>query len=370
MSATATKRSAPAAVWDFCIGVFTRNLGAKTAALILAVVVWFTVRQDLTRPLEIPARVSIPNLAAEGLMLIEAPPTTVDVTFSGPVSEIQRLSKIGTARLNLGVTKGDLLGKPRGTVEFSIDRGNLRHLEGNEIEITEIKPEKILAVIARRDRRELPVRQPKIEGDLKEWEVDGKITVTQKVMVTGPADRLAELAEVEPEPIRADRILTGNGEEERFTYEATHDLADVHRKSLIQPDGSEQIRVHVEFKRSRVTEPFELPYEIHYSQARELSLEIIPGGLVKRQPGDVFTIRLRFKGSRSDLDRIRESLAKVPPTIRAWVRAEDCDGYVKQDPDFQGYPGEVRVDMPEDLRRRVILVKPDQADIVVRTKSR
>lgn len=369
MSAAATKRSLPVVIGDFCLGVFTRNLGAKTAALVLAVVVWFTVRQDLTRAHEMTARVSIPDLAAEGLMVIEPPPQTVEVKFSGPTSEIERLTKSGTAGILLSVTEGDLLGKARGTVEFSIDRGNLRHLEGEEIEISEVKPEKILVVLARRDRRELPVRQPRVEGDLQEWEVE-RITVTPKVTVTGPADRLAELTEVEPEPIRADRILMGSGEEERVPYDSFHDLADVHRRNLIQPAGSEQIRVQAELKRTRVPEDFEIPYEILYSQERKFTLEIIPSDIVQRKPGDVFTIKLTFSGSRSDLDRIREGLAKEPPTIRAFVRAEDCDGYVKQDPDFQGFPGEVRVVMPEDLMRHVTVTKPDQASIEVRTKPR
>jgi hypothetical protein len=314
------------------------------------------------------ARISIPDLAAEGLMVIEPPPQTVEVKFSGPTSEIQRLTKSGTAGIILSVTDDDLLGEPRGTVEFSIERGNLRHLEGEEIEISEVKPEKILVVLARRARRELPVRQPRVEGDLQEWEVE-RITVTPKVTVTGPADRLAELTEVEPEPIRADRILMGHSEEERLPYDSFHDLADAHRRNLIQPAGSEQIRVQAELKRTRVPEDFEIPYEILYSQERKLTLEIIQGGPVKLRPHG-FTILLTFKGSRSDLDRIKEGLAKQPPTVRAFVRAEDCEGYVNQDPTFNGYPGEVRVMMPDDLMRRVHVVKPDQADIVVRTKPR
>ena len=68
MSAAPAKPNPIVTVASFVVGVFTRNLGAKISALILAVVVWFTVRQDIEQTVTVRAQVDASALALEGLM--------------------------------------------------------------------------------------------------------------------------------------------------------------------------------------------------------------------------------------------------------------------------------------------------------------
>ncbi len=114
MSANPTSAHSPgwfSTAASFLVGVFTRNLPAKLAALVLALLVWFTVRQDITAN-HTADQCRVISSLPPGLIWIDTPPEYVKVKFSGPRSRMSDILKDpeGT-RISLRVQESDLVGQ-------------------------------------------------------------------------------------------------------------------------------------------------------------------------------------------------------------------------------------------------------------------
>ncbi|MDX1623155.1 MAG: hypothetical protein R3199_04155 [Gemmatimonadota bacterium] len=72
--------------------LFTRNLGYKLVALLLALLLWFDVTTDETTVIDYPVPLRI---AVEGpdMIVVNDPPDEVEVRFSGSGEELMRLDK-------------------------------------------------------------------------------------------------------------------------------------------------------------------------------------------------------------------------------------------------------------------------------------
>jgi len=358
MSAAPAKPNPIVTGASFVVGIFTRNLGAKISALILAVVVWFTVRQDIEQTVTVRAQVDTSALVLEGLMPMEGFATRVTATFTGPNSEIAKVREEGNeTEISLSVGRADMLDKLRQTFEFRIENGNVEHGFSDEVHLVSIDPAVIKFQVAVKEEREIPVREPITEGVPAEWQLEGKIKFTDKIFLQGPKDRLDALDTVPTKPIRVAHKLTGNGERDSIELTGFLDLTDEIEKERIRPVRNQRIAYTAVFRRTRVPQDIPVPFVVKYeSLDGKVRLEVDRSGPVQLQPEGLM-ITLTFKGSQAYLDKVKEGVKDG--RIRAYVRAEDNEDFRNGKEGGGGRISPVRLEMPDELRRRVSFKQPD-----------
>ena len=367
MSAAPTRPSPVVRFLSVLVGIFTRNLGAKIAALIMAVVVWFTVRQDITLEVTLPVQIrglSASDLQPHGLMPVGTHETDVEVTFEGPRSDIDKIRKGDRARILLRVLPGNLGGEDRRSIDFSLRARNVEHPYAESVEIIRMEPETIRLLVAVKVRKKMPVHRPTFDGSLGEWKLEGDLVFTQEITVSGPKDVIDGLTDIATKPIPVGELLRGNGEENRRTLEGILDLANDLEKERVRAERGEVIEYTATFIRSRVPESIKVPFVVKYeSLDSNVSLVIATNKTVERTD-DGLQIELRFTGRKADLENIRKGVEEK--SIRAFIRAEDfkefVDGKIGEGGSFTGT---VRLEMPDVLYRRVTVTQPERGDVFV-----
>ncbi len=322
MSAAARPRRRPfAGLSSFVVGMFTRNLGAKIAALVLAWLVWFTVRQDITGEY-LDRRARIHPILDDGLMLVQKPPEPVTVKWVGPSSRVRELQSRDFTEVQLRVRRNDLTGN-RGTFLFSVDQGNLGHPYGNEVRIDEIEPGPITLKVAVRAVRTLPVRPPEVRGLPVEWTVKDLKLLTTQVTVTGPRDVLQTLTDAKPAPITVGRDVRIRGDREEEVFDGlTLDLDPDLKARYVGISGRKKIAYRLVLVRSGEERSLAVPFTVYYETGDlDSVLEPQPSDALKSTDGG-WQIVLTFIGARSDLEAVAKEVAAG--SIRAYVRASDA----------------------------------------------
>ncbi len=358
-AADTTSRPSPGpirATSSFILGIFTRNLVSKVAALALAVLLWITVRQDLTRAETFEARV-VPDLAAN-LMLLTQPPTTVTIVLEGPTSEIDRLRRSPEkVEIVLPVSVGDLNDQLVVTRTFSVE--NIEHNFGEHVRITQVVDGAISLQVAVRGEERKPVGKPVAAGLPPEWEARFDL-LNPEVRLTGPQELLNTIIEVETTPISANRLLEGVEGDEYSTIvelELT-EAAIADRIHLVRGDRME---CRVTLTRSLTQQELDIPFTVFFEKADwPVVVNIIETNLVKRLEGGDFTIHLVFRGSPTDLTRLDE--ARAAGRVWAYVRAMDLP-YYAQGKAGRGSIPNVHLELPTELLNRVSLIPPPSEDI-------
>ena len=128
----------------------------KAAALVLAVIVFYTVRSRISDTVTL----SVPVEAEKepGLAVLKAEPFSVRVTFRGAYSDLQQL----------GLREMRILLRPRANDSGSSERVRVRpgDVRGRSsgARVVGIEPESVLLTFDRQDQAMLPVAPPPVEG--------------------------------------------------------------------------------------------------------------------------------------------------------------------------------------------------------------
>jgi len=161
-----------------------RNLGLKTLALGLAVLLWMTVsgEQIVERTVRVP--LELQNIPA-GMEIIGSPPATVDVRVRGASGTLGRLAPGEVvAVLDLGSTRP-------GTRLFHLSPEQVR--APFRVDVTQVGPATITLEVERTGSRVVPV-VPAVDGEPAPGFVVGRVTAAPSVVeVVGPESRLNEL---------------------------------------------------------------------------------------------------------------------------------------------------------------------------------
>ncbi|MCU0727622.1 MAG: hypothetical protein MUE73_17830 [Planctomycetes bacterium] len=342
------------------------HLPEKVAALLLAVLVWFTIRQELTESATLPV-VLKPDFGPTVILMDSLRPFE-KATFSGPRAQIETMKKLANTAVTLRVREEDLLGQEQAVIHFSVERGNLRHEYGPDVSIVSTDPPAPLELkVALRAVKQVTARPPAVTGLPAGWESKVEV-ITPAVGVVGPAPLLRDLLSVEPEPIDGADILQRRGTREdidRMTIERR--LAPAEKDKKLALAEGETIRCQVSLTRPRVTREFTIPFSVRFER-QDWPVTLVPSMTDVLQPnGAAWQIRLSFTGAGVDIDQVATAI--TGGQIRAYVVAEDFEAYRNQE-EGRGYLEPVRVEMPDALRRRVSFVPPSRESIEVDVKKR
>jgi hypothetical protein len=348
------------------LGVPFGHLPEKIAALLLALLVWFTIRQELTETATLPV-VLKPDLGP-GVILLETLRPFEKASFSGPRAQIETMKKLANTAVTLRVREEDLLGQEQATITFSVERGNLRHEYGPDVVIEATDPPVPIELkVAIRRTKEVTAKVPAVTGLPGGWESKVEM-LTTSIGVVGPAPVLRDLTTVEAEPIDGAEILRSRGTREdidRMTIERRLSPAEK-EKRLALAEG-ETIRCQVTLTRPRDTREFVLPFSVRFERP-DWPVTLVPSKTdVLQQDGTGWQVRISFAGAKADIDQLATAVADGQ--VRAYVVAEEFEAYRNQE-EGRGYLQPVRLEMPDPLRRRVSFVPPARESIEVDVKKR
>jgi hypothetical protein len=318
------KPGLPARTLSFLVGVFTRNLPVKLAALLLALIVWFTVRQDLTAEY-VAEHCQVVSDLPPGLVWLDPPPKELKVTFRGPRSQIDAVKKSTSILLDVRVE--DLLGGREARITFTPERGNVRHAYGEDIEISSLDGASIELRVAKREKKRVAVLPPAVAGvPTRDWRVEVSI-LTPEITVFGPRSSLDQVSDIQPEPVDASWLFEG-----RTTVEPVGPVTI----RLSPPAALEELRIglaedavlecKLDFPLNIRTESMVVPFEIWDNRPNpDLQVRLKEVGLVRRS-GERFELELEFQGAPSDLVALRRAVERGGEVI-AYVLTEDSEGY-------------------------------------------
>jgi len=173
-----------------------RQLGIKALALVLAVVLWFTVAGEhvVERSLRIPLEFrNIPEV----MEIVGNAPDSVDVRIRGSSAVLSRIQP-GELMAVL-----DLSSARAGSRLFHIRADEVRAPFG--VDVAQVVPATLALELEKSARRRVPVF-PATEGDPAPGFVIGRITADPgSVEIIGPDSRVRQVAEATTEPI----VVTG-----------------------------------------------------------------------------------------------------------------------------------------------------------------
>jgi hypothetical protein len=346
-------------------GAFSKHLPEKFAALLLAVLVWFTIRQELTD--SVTVAVTVKADLPPKLILVDGFRPFSKAVFRGPRAQIEALKKLEPIVITLRVREEDLVGQEQAAMSFSVERGNLSHEYGPDVKITSTDPPiPVELKVALLSEKAVTVNLPRVMGLVGEWESKVEL-LTPTVRIAGPAPALKDLTAVDAEPIDGADILGRRGTREDVEkLPLERKLSSIERARRLSLAEGESIKCQVTLTRSRISREFAVPFSVLFER-HDWPVTLVPNetDLLKRD-GTGFRIRLTFTGTSLDLEQVAQAVAGGQ--IRAFVFAEDCEAYRDQEED-RGYLEPVRLEMPDALRRRVSFSPPPRESIEVDTKK-
>ncbi len=194
--------SVPSARRHPLVGLVTDNLELKASALVLSLVLFSLVHSDVDaqRSLFVDVVALLPPPGAEKMLVSELP-HQVKVTLRGSRSRVSALSRDDLQPLQM-----DLTDTSRGDYFFDPTELNL----GAGLQILEVSPARVQLDWAVSVDKRLPVLI-RTTGATKEGQrVREPVEVRpDRVLVRGPADVVATLTDVEPDPLRIDGLPLG-----------------------------------------------------------------------------------------------------------------------------------------------------------------
>jgi len=159
---------------------FTRNLGYKVVALVLALLLWFDVTSDETAVIEYPVPLQI---AVEGADMIitnrEQLPSEVEVTFSGTGKELLRLDKD-----DLSVQER-VQGGENDSVVVTLDLADVRKPADLGVTPVSITPSQVTVVTDRFIERTVPLQPVGAPRPVEGYRIDSVEVTPQRVQVRG-----------------------------------------------------------------------------------------------------------------------------------------------------------------------------------------
>lgn len=172
-----------------------RHLGLKFISVAIAAALWFVVAGEQTVERSVRAPLELQNIP-DSLVLVENPPTAVDVRVRGAGGLLRQLSAADVvAVIDLGSARP-------GRRLFHLTQQNVRTPFG--VEVTQVSPGTIPLVFERSGSRTVRV-VPTIEGKAAEGYTVGTITSEPaSVTVVGPESALRDATEAITDPVSID----------------------------------------------------------------------------------------------------------------------------------------------------------------------
>jgi YbbR domain-containing protein len=160
--------------------LFTRNLGYKVVALVLALLLWFDVTSDETTVIDYPVPLQI---AVEGADMIitnrEQLPAEVEVSFSGTGKELLRLDKDDLA------VQEQVEGGENDSVLVTLDLSDVRRPADLDVTPVGITPSQITVVTDRFIERTVPLQPVGEPRPADGYRVERVQVTPQRVQVRG-----------------------------------------------------------------------------------------------------------------------------------------------------------------------------------------
>lgn len=174
----------PAKLIRAIAGLVLNNKGTKLVALVLALVVWFTIREVISFEREI-ADVPIEIALPDGWAVLDRSENAVQVTFRGTKSAVLDMDpKLVKVVIPIeGEQQLDSMFVQMSTKQIEAPGG---------VRAVKLEPDSMILSIDREESLEIPVR-PAIQGTLPDgYEVGTVVSSPPKVTLYGPSRRLRE----------------------------------------------------------------------------------------------------------------------------------------------------------------------------------
>ena len=159
---------------------FTRNLGYKVVALVLALLLWFDVTSDETSVIDYPVPLQI---AVEGPDMIitnrEQLPAEVEVSFSGTGKELLRLDKDDLA------VQEQVRGGENDSIVVTLDLSDVRRPADLAVTPVAITPSQVTVVTDRFIERTVPLQPVGTPRPAEGYQIDSVEVTPQRVRVRG-----------------------------------------------------------------------------------------------------------------------------------------------------------------------------------------
>lgn len=205
--------------------------GLRLLALVVAVVLWFTVsererEQRVDKEFEVPIAYAVPD----GYLLLE-PVGSATVRLRGPTSSINQLRSEDIQVL----VELDEPTTPTGEVEVSLQSDEHVRLPSPDLQVLELEPRQLNLTLDREVTRDVAVR-PRLTGEPAEGgTLAGHAVTPSEVTVRGPASHLPQAFSLSTMPVPLDHRAR--------SFEET--VSVVSTDPLVQIVGSRLVRVTV-----------------------------------------------------------------------------------------------------------------------------
>ncbi len=271
----------------------TSNIPLKIFSILLAIAIFYTVRESISHTCTIPLSIVGEGLE-DGVALQAFSPSIVNVTFRGTESDIRNVM------LYQGVDKPYIKVQVAPEVELThsmvVNRGS--------VQVVKMEPRRIKAIIDRKATAVLPISEPIIEGA----PADGTVKVTfspKEATVTGSQRRLNQLQALNQGLSLGKIDVSGHS----ATYSQTVKLnaPDTKGEWNISPPN---ISVEIQFVREKSFVSYPSQWvNIIQSQRSEVRFKAEPA-----------FVQVQLYGSRNQLKQLKPEDVKV--------YAQELDNYV------------------------------------------
>lgn len=353
---------------SFLSGIFTKHLAVKFAALLLAFLVWFTVRRDLLATWK-DQPVDVKVVLDEGLMVTSDVPPSVRMELQGPTSQINVLKRQGRLQVTVPVHRDDLAGQLQAPLIFSPERGNIEVGWSDEVRIVSMEPSEIRIEVAVVGRKTVEVRAPEVTLTNPQWTLAQVSLVAPEVELSGPQEVLDNTPTFQPPPVDGDALVAPRPpDEEEYTVERLLTLPRALAERHVRIVDRETFRARITFRREGDERRLAIPFRILAPPGEQPGLRIFPkGGLVTKTEDGDWTIDLLFRGTPRNLDFLAQEIGRG--MVFAYVLAGEFSFWKEGKESVGSAAPQLHLQLPEDLDGRIRFVPPQDLSLATEKKE-
>ena len=187
--------------------LFSRNLRAKTMALVMAIALWFYATSRHTGDIEEDLQLTIN--APPGLTILDTSIDVVTVSLSGPLNIIDNITdmiKGNEIKARLDIPEISNVADDNYKRTFRLTRRNFNF--PNEIRLTSIVPHEVEITLGRLENKYVKVQIQKQGTPALGYEINSEFFFPREVLVTGPVNILKEVDTINTSVINVSAITS------------------------------------------------------------------------------------------------------------------------------------------------------------------